>query len=358
MTVEIKEEQNSVKFSESLVEEKVKLKGYGKYFRFVVLGLFLVSAIIFLQRYSFYDILRHLKHLDFRWAGLTVLLNFPILLLMSERFRYVLRRTDEYFPPFFMFGLTAFGNFMANVTPGGSGTFLRSIILKEQGVRNSKNMATIFYEQSTDVFFLGILSLLIIFYILYPSVTYQLIFLYILSLFIFPIILGNVHRLLYMAKDISLKIPLLGNWVELRIDAIHLRLNIFRETLVSLAKDWKLYFVNQLFILMAYFVLALRMQFLFASAGVKFGLIQSWLFYSIPYIVGKLSGLPLGLVAMDASLLLIIMQSQILAEKGIALVLLMRLLITIPMVLTGFVSYLWMHKEEIKIIKPTKDLHS
>ena len=76
-----------------------------------------------------------------------------------------------------------------------------------------------------------------------------------------------------------------------------------------------------------------------SSIYIEPSIVEGWMYYVLPYIAGKISMIPFGIGSMDGSLLLLTHFDDIFITKGISIVILMRLLITIPQILIGSVMY-------------------
>ena len=171
--------------------------------KYILFFIGTIIFIVFISNIGFKEIGNAISSISFIYVFSIILLNVPVLLLKTWRWKFLLAKYSLSLSFFEMFAAVSAGFFLGLVTPGTVGELGRTLTTN---IEKSKGVATVVYEKFFDfltLFLLSVCSLLI--YFLNPLES--IIILIIISLTVWGIIYFSLKKknYIYTAIKFTLK---------------------------------------------------------------------------------------------------------------------------------------------------------
>jgi uncharacterized protein (TIRG00374 family) len=268
-----------------------------------------------------------------------VLLNAPVLLLMTVRGQLILGRMRHRVPFLPLFPISTVGNVVGSLTPGAAGDLLRTPFFKDRhDIAYGEGLAAVIYERGFSVFVLALSTGAAAAWMSLPAAAAV------------PVTLAVVVA--------AFAGPPVGALVLLRLrsvlpqgdpeaDASFLRRGLATlgrsvESLLVLLRDpWATAAAGGVS-LSVFALMAVQMWLVVRALGFDLSPAESWTALGASLLAGILTLLPLGLGTLDATLAAVIGAAEGDFSSGTAAAVLLRATVTLPMGLAAFASYLYL----------------
>jgi uncharacterized protein (TIRG00374 family) len=269
-----------------------------------------------------------------------VLLNLPILLLMTLRGKFILSRLRYHVSFTSLLPISILGNVAGSLTPASAGDLLRTpFFRKRYDIPYAHGLAAVIYERGFSLFILGLgtgvaaawstlptgasagisVAGLAILLIAPPAVAFML---------------EQVRHLLPNRDDQQAARSTLRRITDALAGSLESLLLLLRDrwgtTSVALAN------------LGIFSVMAVQMWLVVRALGLGLSPAESWMVLGTSMLAGIATLLPLGLGTLDATLAAMIGATQDGFSAGAAAAVLLRATVTLPLGLIAFVSYLFL----------------
>jgi uncharacterized protein (TIRG00374 family) len=257
-----------------------------------------------------------------------VLLNIPILILKTWRWKLLLSKYNLFFPVVDLFSSISSGFFLGLVTPGTFGELGRTLTTD---ISKSKGVGTVIFEKFFDLlllFLLGVSSLVI--YFLNPLESVLII------LFICTAFAAFVYFLSSKIKLINYIFKYLSRF------KITDRIKNLYQVFNTLLQDRKIVLISSLISLGIWTISGIQVFLILKAFNIAASIEMICVCYFLPYLAGVLSFIPLGLGVLDFSMAGLMIEFYAITNfVAYASVLGFRLFATFPLVVWGYICYLY-----------------
>ena len=294
----------------------------------IVLGVGLF--LLFLYRLDLSELKGSIRAINLTLFSMIMLLNVAVPVLKTMRWQIVLSKLDMSIGKVEMLQGVSAGYFLGLVTPGTSGELGRILTVD---VNRGIGITTVLYEKFFDFVVLLIISsgallchyfswqIFVIAVVLFGCVS-------VLGLYLSSRNNGRPGRILGFMLH-----RLIPKEKEGSTETVSRSLN-------RLSRDFRLSLVCALFSLVLWVLPGVQFYMIGKSLNIPMDFRMTMIGFFVPYLAGIVSLLPLGLGVFDFSTKGILSGSYGLApELASSVVLIFRLLITLPLVIWGFVWY-------------------
>jgi uncharacterized protein (TIRG00374 family) len=278
-------------------------------------------------------------HLEpWRAAG-AVLLNVPIVLLMTLRGQIILARLRHAVSFLDLLPISTVGNVAGSLTPAAAGELLRTPFFKERHeIPYADGFAAILYERG--------LSVLVLTMSTGTAAAWM-------ALDTAPAAAVTAASVALTAAAPAIAALVLG-WLRLHREVVQTaeRSSLFGRlrglvsapaaSLLALLKDPAGTVVMGLLNVIIFAVLAVQFWLIVDALGLDINGVEAWTAMGASFLAAIVTFLPLGLGSMDATIAAIIGTTEHGFQSGAAVALLFRATATLPLALAALVSYLYL----------------
>lgn len=299
--------------------------------KYLLVGAGTLIFLYFISKFDFKEIGSSLSLLGMLYVVSIILLNFPVLLLKTWRWKFLLSKYDLS-PTFLdMFIAVSAGFFLGLVTPGTMGELSRTLTIN---IDKSKGVGTVIFEKFFDLFTLFILSigsLLIYFLDPFESITIFLV-----------VCLGSWGLIYFVSRKKNFLEYFMG-FVKKLLPKIKLvdKLSMLQKIFVNLLRDNKLVILSIVVSLSLWLISGIQFYLILKALNVDPSFLMVCVCFFLPYLTGVLSFIPLGMGVTDFSMVGVMVSFyHITSSLSYTAVLAFRLYATIPLVIWGYLCYL------------------
>lgn len=298
--------------------------------RGVLIALGLSLFLLFLYRLDLSVLKVSIRAIDPTLLCTIVLLNFAVPLLKTVRWQMLLSRLGMSVGKMEMFQGVSAGYFLGLVTPGTSGEVGRIFTVE---VNRAMGVTTVLYEKFFDFVVLFIIS------------GCALVFHYFnWQIFVLVSVLGGSVSVLgfYLSSRTGgLSGRILGRMLRAVIRGERrASIETVSRGMNQLSGDFRLSLLCTLFSLVLWILPGVQFYLISKSLSIPMDFQMTMIGFYVPYLAGVMSLLPLGLGVFDFSAKGILSSSYGLGpELASSVALVFRLLVTLPLVVWGFIWY-------------------
>jgi len=268
-----------------------------------------------------------------------VLLNAPVLLLMTVRGQLILARLGHRVPFLPLFPISTVGNVVGSLTPGAAGDLLRTPFFKERHeIPYADGLAAVIYERGFSVFVLGLSTGAAAAWMALPVAA---------AVGVTATVVGAAFAGPPVGALLLLRLRSVLPAGEPEAGASFMRRGLatlgrsVESLLVPLRDPWATAAVG-LVSLAVFALMAVQMWLVVRALGFDLSPAESWTALGTALLAGILTFLPLGLGTLDATLAAMIGAAEGDFSSGAAAAVLLRATLTLPMGLAAFTCYLYL----------------
>jgi uncharacterized protein (TIRG00374 family) len=270
-------------------------------------------------------------------AALAVVLNLPVLVLMTVRGQFILGKLGHAVGFGALFPISTFGNVLGAFTPAGAGDLLRTPFFRSRHeIPYSHGVAEVLYERGSSVFVLALGTAVAASWIAFPVWSgLAVAAAAIVVLAVAPYIIALVLRWLgpRLASDASSSTSMLSRLRE----ATAVSVGSLEDLLRDPATTFAVAFMN----LGVFSIAAFQFWLVGISLDFTLSAAESWAFLGAALLAGIATLLPFGIGTFDVVLASLLSTDQGL-DVATAAALLVRATITLPLGLAAVASYLYL----------------
>ncbi len=298
-----------------------------------------VVAFVLLRSHP-HEMWSALKGIDVLPALLALALNLPVLLLAPLRSGLVFRKLGHPVPAAILIPTTVLGFVAGGLTPAASGELLRAQALKTRaGVPFEAGVVAAIYERVLAMFLLA-LTTAVVFGVGNLQVAWAVaLALTMAMLTVAPWVVATLAwRFLPGQSDAAGRGRFSAGLRAVLAAAIEVR-SLLAD--LPLLLRWSTVTVSMFAVIaLQYWALARAV-----GGGVSYG--DAWLAFGISTFAGVIALIPLGLGILDSSLAATLDRLGMTLEQGAVVAVLVRALVTLPLVLAAVASYLYLQRLEV-----------
>jgi uncharacterized protein (TIRG00374 family) len=279
-----------------------------------------------------------LKSVDAGTIGVVVLLNIPVAAGVALRSFLVLRRMGHDVPARVVLPASVLGAVAGTVTPAASGEALRALSLRAHaGVPVEDSVALVVYERVLALYLLALSTLVFLALTSLAAAPAALVTLFAVSLLGLPWLVATRLPASRLGRFFQGEAP----WAKAARYVLALAAQL-RLTLsdLPLLLAWSVITIG------GFAITTLQVALLNESASADVLYSDTWVAFGASQLAGILSLLPLGLGVADGSLAALLDRAGATLEQGTTVAVLVRAAVTLPLVLLGFLSYLYLNRTE------------
>jgi uncharacterized protein (TIRG00374 family) len=309
------------------------------------IALALVAAVVLRSQPR--ELWRTLQAVDPEFCLVALGLNVPVLLLASLRSYLVIRGMGYGIQRDVLIPSTILGFVAGGLTPAASGELLRTQALRTRaGIPLQPGLTAVIYERSMSLYLLLLSTGLILVLGVLSGAWRGLAVAGALVLCLLPWAVAVWFGRLLPAED---RVRAEGFVAAALRRALSLSAHL-RTLLV----DGRLLVAFSAVSTAIFGLIAVQYWFLARAAGTSVGVGDAWLVFGISTFAGVAALIPLGLGVLDASLAAALDRLGTTLEEGGVVALLVRGIVTLPLVVAAFGSYLYLQRSESRnLSRPT-----